>query len=150
MSGVYPYAGTSGHSGSDTSRERAERQDADGTTSMRQRALLNLLNEREEQGATWPDVALRMGLHHGAASGLLSAMHKEGLICRLSESRARCKVYVTPAWVADRPTEAHGRTSRTALMDDMAALIRRLRDTGLMPAHQQMNDLLERHNRTKR
>lgn len=102
------------------------------------------------RGATWQEVALAIGLHHGAASGALSVLHKTGHIARLAETRTRCKVYVLPQYVLDRPTEPHGRTSANGLLDDMATMLRRLRDTGLMPARYQIDELLERHNRSNR
>jgi hypothetical protein len=111
---LLPYAGTSGWSGSDTSRERAEREDGDGTTSERQRAVMGLLHELGPWGATWKDVAHRFDWHHGQASGALSVLHKAGRIARLAEERrARCAVYVMPYYVGDRafapylPNRAH-------------------------------------------
>ena len=45
-----PYAGTSGWSGSDTSRERAETEDHEGTTSARQERVLAGLGTLGERG----------------------------------------------------------------------------------------------------
>lgn len=100
---------TSGWSGSDTSRERAERADTDGTTSRRQRETLNVLAEARTYGRTWQELAVDLGLHHGQASGSLSNLHKAGRIARLSLRRSQCKVYVLPIYVIDRPTEPYGR-----------------------------------------
>lgn len=105
----YPYAGTSGWSGSETSRERAEREDADGTTSKRQRRALRWLDVSQARGMTWKDMAIRNGWHHGQASGVLSVLHKAGKIERLTERRDRCQVYVLPEYVNDRETVPHGR-----------------------------------------
>jgi hypothetical protein len=93
---LLPYAGTSGWSGSATSQSRAVNADRDGTTSAHQRQALESLSG-------WP---------HGTASGVLSVLHKEGVIARLSTSRSRCKVYVLPDYVDGRETEQHGRKPR--------------------------------------
>ena len=107
-----PYDGTSGWSGSETSRERAVREDGDGTTSERQHAVLALLGARERTGATWKEVAQVEGWHHGQASGALSTLHKVGRIARLAhERRDRCSVYVLPEHVNGRETVAQGRRS---------------------------------------
>lgn len=106
---VLPYAGTSGWSGSATSKQRAARADRDGTTSVRQSSTIAALREAGYTGLTWAEVADRMGWHHGTASGALSVLHKEGLIARLAVSRDRCRIYVLPEYVGDRPTEGHGR-----------------------------------------
>lgn len=106
---VTPYNGTSGWSGSDTSRERAEQADADGTTSERQTRVLALLHGAGEEGLTWRELSQLSGWHHGSASGVLSVLHKVGLICRLSQRRNKMKVYVDPEFVAGRETEPHGR-----------------------------------------
>src|SRR5689334_10992371 len=94
-----PYAGTSGWSGSQTSRERAETEDRGGVTSERQRRVLDLLS-CAVNGYTWREIAEVTGWHHGQASGALSALHKTGHIARLAEERRnRCAVYVLPEHV---------------------------------------------------
>lgn len=107
-----PYSGTSGWSGSDTSRTRAVTSDRDGTTTARQQQVLDLLSSRGYDGVIWHDVAAEFGWHHGTASGVLSVLHKEGAIVRLAETRNRCKVYVSVDQVEGRPSEAHGRKPR--------------------------------------
>ncbi len=99
---------TSGHSGVDTSRDRAHREDADGTTSVRQSRALQYLNIARSNGVTWKELADIAGWHHGQASGVLSGLHKAGRIARLAETRNRCHVYVALAHVADRETQNHG------------------------------------------
>ena len=84
-----PYAGTSGWSGSDTSRTRAVTADA--------------------SGQTWAELGDKLGAHHGTASGVLSVLHKAGRIDRLTERRDRCKVYVLPEFTAGREIEVQGR-----------------------------------------
>lgn len=109
---LLPYAGTSGWSGSETSHARAFSADRNGTTSDAQRKALESLAWRCSEGVTWRELADEYGWHHGTASGVLSVLHKEGFIARLSTSRQRCKVYVLPRWVDGRETEKHGRKPR--------------------------------------
>lgn len=110
---LLPYAGTSGWSGSATSRERAEREDADGTTSDRQQNVLWLLHVRAREGITWKELADLRGWHHGQASGVLSVLHKEGRIVRLTERRHRCQVYVRPEFTDSRDTAPYRPNGRT-------------------------------------
>jgi hypothetical protein len=107
MTAVLPYAGTSGHSGSDTSRERAERDDSDGTTSERQNKTMLMLNDAGSFGYTWKELADMLHLHHGQASGVLSTLHKAGRITRLNMRRDKCLVYVLPEYVDGRETSPY-------------------------------------------
>ena len=100
-----PYAGTSGHSGTDTSEARAKQADSDGTTTARQMETLSALRYAGSDGLTWSELAEALGLHHGQASGTLSVLHKAGQIERLKLSRNRCKIYVIPDHVDGRLTE---------------------------------------------
>lgn len=102
-----PYGGTSGWSGSDTSRQRAEEADKDGTTGRNQSITLLALLGAGRSGLTWRDLAHRTGWHHGSASGALSVLHKTGAICRLKETRDRCAIYVRPEYVEGRETSEH-------------------------------------------
>lgn len=104
-----PYNGTSGHSGTDTSKERALHADRSGKTALRQAQALNLLSERTFQGITWKELSEVTGLHHGTASGVLSVLHKAGRIARLKDSRNGCKVYVDLRCVNGRQVETQGR-----------------------------------------
>ena len=100
-----PYAGTTGHSGSDTSRERAVREASDGTASFRQSRILQLLGNAGPTGMTVVELrASRYGLgHHGTVSGALSSMHAEGLIAALRhDRRGGAGVYVRPEHVLGR------------------------------------------------
>jgi hypothetical protein len=103
-----PYNGTSGHSGTETSKERALDADKSGNTLKRQARLLSLLESRQDEGLTWKEFSEISKLHHGTASGILSVLHKTGKIARLKESRNRCKVYVSLSWIQGRPTEQQG------------------------------------------
>jgi hypothetical protein len=102
-----PYAGTEGYAGSDTSKKRAFQEALDGTASKRQRFILILAERARERGITVAELR-DSNLHHGRVSGALSVLHKVGKLARLTETRGRCKVYVLPEYVNDRPTEAHG------------------------------------------
>lgn len=107
---VLPYAGTSGYAaGVDTSRERAERNDADGTTARRQGQALRALEGAGPDGLTWRELAAVYTWHHGQASGVLSVLHKGKKVARLTERRDRCFVYVLPRYVGDRDTQPQGR-----------------------------------------
>lgn len=107
-----PYAGSSGWSGSDTSRERALEADTSGVTAARQRNTVAYLHGVGSYGATWSDIAAALNVHHGSASGVLSVLHKAGKIMRLRQTRDRCKIYVLPDYVNGRDTEPHGRRAR--------------------------------------
>jgi hypothetical protein len=100
-----PYAGTSGFSGTDTSRDRAITEDSNGTTGRRQKETLQFLAMRANYGATWKELAEQLSLHHGSASGVLSVLHLAGRVERLHLSRNRCKIYVLPEFVSGRATE---------------------------------------------
>lgn len=109
---VLPYAGTSGWSGSTTSRERAERDDRQGKTTERQNIVLRALANVAEHGATWKELGEAFGWHHGQASGTLSVLHKAGKVARLKNRRARCEVYVLPQFVMDRETSPYRANSK--------------------------------------
>jgi len=104
-----PYNGTSGHSGSETSRSRAVSADRSGKTALRQAQALNLLSREKMSGLTWKEFSEITGLHHGTASGVLSVLHKVGRIARLKETRNGCKVYVDLSCIAGRLVEGQGR-----------------------------------------
>lgn len=101
---LLPYAGTSGWSGSETSKARAEDADRSGSTSLRQAQTQWLLHKSRTNGMTWRDLSEATGWHHGTASGALSVLHKCGTIARLSERRNKCLVYVLPEYVNGRET----------------------------------------------
>ena len=101
---VKPYAGTSGWRGSEASHDRAVTDDADGTTSKRQKETLVFLGAAGIRGLTWKDLSEITGWHHGQSSGCLSVLHLEGLVARLKERRNRCSIYVLPAFVNGRET----------------------------------------------
>lgn len=106
---ILPYAGTSGWSGTETSRDRATRADRDGTTKRRQNEALRLLAEAGRNGLTVKDFREITGNHHGSASSVLSILHKDGRIARLAETRDGCKIYVDLGYVESRPIETQKR-----------------------------------------
>lgn len=104
-----PYNGSSGWSGTDTSKERADEADAFGTTAKRQAYVLDLLASRGYEGATWKEVSALSMMHHGQSSSALSTLHKAGRISRLIERRDKCRVYVLNEYVCERETDSQGR-----------------------------------------
>ena len=114
-----PYAGTSGWSGSNTSRARAEQQDSDGTTSNRQSTVLRLLEAHAVHGITWKELSNDTGWHHGSASGVLSVLHKSGKIARLAKARDKCAVYVGLKYVYGRPTDPYKSNKAMFDVDDL-------------------------------
>jgi len=109
---VLPYAGSSGWSGSTTSKERADRDDRSGKTTERQTMVLRALSKVGEYGATWKELGAAFGWHHGQASGALSVLHKAGRIERLKNRRLRCEVYVMPEFVLGRETSPYRPNSK--------------------------------------
>jgi len=99
-----PYAGTSGWSGSETSRDRAVSQDKDGTTKNRQSETMRLVLASKYYGMTWKELSEATGWHHGSASGVLSVLHKAGFIERLTDRRSKCAIYVGLESVNGRKT----------------------------------------------
>lgn len=91
--------GTEGHSGTGTSRERAEHERDSGEASIRQRMILARLAEVGSVGLTWKEVADGLRTHHGSASSSLTNLHKAGWIVRTNRKRGRSKVYVLPQHV---------------------------------------------------
>ena len=100
------YGGTSGHSGTDTSRDRAVTRDGDGTTGKNQRIVLKALGIAGERGMTVAELRGYMRhSHHGSVSSALTNLHRAGKIARLSTKRNKCKVYVLPEYVGGRDAE---------------------------------------------
>lgn len=110
---ILPYAGTSGHSGSDTSEYRARTRDRDGSTAKLQQDIMERLATLGVTGVTWSELGEELSLHHGTVSGGLSVLHKAGKIARLVERRGKSKIYVLPQYTQGRMTEVQGRARRS-------------------------------------
>lgn len=106
------YGGTEGSSGSDASRNRADREAVNGTAVGRQRMILADLAAAGPSGRTWRELSEAYGLHHGQITGSLSNLHKNRRIARLTDKRGRCSIYVLPAHVGGRTTVPQGRVNR--------------------------------------
>ena len=92
----------SGWSGSSTSRERQEREDADGTTGWRQQQVVEHLGQAGPAGMTCGELERGLEAGHGAVSAALSVLHRAGTISRITERRNRQEVYVLPDHVDGR------------------------------------------------
>lgn len=110
---VLPFANHSGSMGSELSRQRAEREDEDGTTTDRQDRVIGEIRMSGIIGRTWKDIAQRFEWHHGQATGALSPLHQAGHIAALATEYGRdgCTVYVTPDNVGGRETRAPGKSA---------------------------------------
>lgn len=102
MKAELPYSGTSGWGGSESSRDRAEREDGNGITSQRQQLTIRLLWNSGSTGLTVQELSALTGWHHGQASGALSVLQKTGNISRIRERRNRCEIYLLPQFVKER------------------------------------------------
>jgi len=101
--GILPYGEKgSGWSGSETSRERAEREDAMGITGRRQAEVYGLLATHTTKGMTVKEVEDWLGIGHGPASSALTHLHRAGRVARLKERRFNQQVYVLKGYTADR------------------------------------------------
>jgi len=106
---VLPYAGTSGWSGTNTSKDRAFDSDSTGKTKRSQIDALKAINNLGTFGITWKELSEITRWHHGLSSGVLSILHKEGIISRLLEKRGKCRIYVANHKVDGRETDSQGR-----------------------------------------
>lgn len=82
------------------------------TRSHLREATLALVGGAGDRGFTVRELRETLQVHHGSASGALSTLHKNGDLARLSETRMRNKVYVTPRHVNGRDTETQGRSGK--------------------------------------
>lgn len=101
--GIIPYGQKgSGWSGSETSRDRAEREDALGITGKRQAEVYALLATHTSKGMTVKEVEDALSIGHGPASSALTHLHRAGRVARLQERRMNQQVYVLKGYVGDR------------------------------------------------
>ena len=101
---------TGGWSGSDASHDRAVTEARTGRAHKRQQQVWDCVRLSGLNGATWLEVARELDIHHGAASGALSNLHKIGKLERLKERRGRSSIYVLPHAVNGRATAPFGRS----------------------------------------
>ena len=87
-------------------------------------AVHTMLAFAQAEGMTVKELRVRTGWHHGAASGVLSTMHRDGRIARLRTKRERCSVYVLPEFIEDRPA-SRSRVTHQTLLDEMATMLAR-------------------------
>ncbi len=114
---------------SDTSRERADQEDKDGTTANRFNRVAETLKLRKE-GMTWFELAAVLNLHHGQISGSLSMLHKGGQVFALRKKRSKCHPYVHiayrdtyPAYQRlDEPVKTKAKVEREALVGLLIAV----------------------------
>lgn len=120
-----PYAGSSGWSGSEASRERAEERDSDGRTTRLQSEVERYVSRLGVPGATIAEAREAFPEHHhGSLSGTLTALHKDGRLLRLTEKRGKCSVYINPRFLLGReavPPKTLKRVKEVVLTADMDA-----------------------------
>jgi hypothetical protein len=137
---LLPYAGSSGWKGSEASRDRAFIDDANGTTSLRQRVALKRVWDQEFRGLTWKELGEIENIHAGQSSGVLSVLHKEGLIVRLKERRNRCSIYVAPVYVREREVSPRNlNSSKDEVCREILALIEQ--DKNLFTAGEVLDEI---------
>jgi hypothetical protein len=102
---------TAGHSGSETSHERAVNERDSGALSKRLQRTANIVRMSGVRGVTVKELREETGWHHGKASAVLSVLHQRGELVRLQERRDRCQVYVLPRYRLDRDESEHRRNA---------------------------------------
>ena len=101
--GILPYGEKgSGWSGSETSRERAEREDASGITGQRQAQVFALLATHTNKGMTVKEVEDALSIGHGQASSALTHLHRAERVVRLQERRNGQQVYLLRGYAEGR------------------------------------------------
>lgn len=73
------------------------------STAERREAAMAALDAAAYRGLTSAELRERPEFHHGTASGVLSLLHKDGIVERLQTKRRRYFIYVLPAYVNERP-----------------------------------------------
>jgi len=148
--GLFAYPdGTTGHVDRPASIERAHREADDGTAADRALSILNEL-AREPFGLTWGEIADRLGLHHGQASGALSNLHRQGRVFMLRTKRGKAHPYVHDKYrVAyeealryDTPAQTRGGKIRETEREIIDQLLN-LYDRGLQVDDHYIHQLIE-------
>jgi len=113
---LYPYAGSSGWSGTDTSKRRADYADASGLTLRRALRTVKILGDGGTRGWTTSEVCAAFpDSHWGVWSAALSRAHRVGEACLLVEERDGGHIYVLPEFVEERevlPPQTRRRISK--------------------------------------
>ena len=104
---VTPYNGTGGWSGTQTSKDRAERMVSSGELSRTQAIVVQQLAYKQMDGCTVHEISIptedgQGWMHHGSVSGALSNLHQHGKISRLASKRNNCHIYCLNTFVRDR------------------------------------------------
>lgn len=87
------------------------------------RQVLYWLHHAGEYGRTWKELAHDLGVHHGTASGALSALHKVKEVARLEDKRGGCSIYVLPRYIKGRKHLPYrSNAAKRALLDLIAQL----------------------------
>jgi ribosomal protein S25 len=127
----------SGHAkGSDTSKERQERNDASGITSRVQQATYNLLSDVGAEGVTSAELTDRWGIGEGMSSSALSHLHRAGKITRVKMRRKRHEIYVLPEYVNGReesPYRPRNKPDRHVRELPDATVLEAMRKSGIAP-----------------
>lgn len=108
---VTPYNGTGGWSGTQTSKDRAERMVSTGELSRTQAIVVQQLGARRYEGCTVHEIEILREdgngyMHHGSVSGALSNLHQHKKISRLAEKRNNCHIYVLNHFAKGRELSA--------------------------------------------
>lgn len=89
-----------------------------------QKHILSLIDNTAHRGLTIAEIrSLVPQRHHGTLSGVLSVLHRDMVIARLSEKRGGCKVYVHPDYLDGRSAEAQGRGGHSKEEVDFATSV---------------------------
>jgi hypothetical protein len=79
---------------------------------------LDIVAASRFDGVTSRELGKQMRTHHGASSGALSALHKDGQIVRLADKRNGQSIYVLPKFARNRTT-----INRRSMLDSVIAFL---------------------------
>jgi len=96
---LFTYANTLGSVNRETSKKRTTREQAWKNAEQ----VINLLHKAGTYGMTWKQLGHITGLHHGQISGLLSNMHRAGLVAQLRIRRDGCHPYIAAHFIPELP-----------------------------------------------
>ena len=90
-----------------------------------QAEALRLLEDAGFNGLTWKELGKAKRWHHGVASGVLSTLHKKGMIVRLDTQVKGSSIYVLPAYLeVGTKTVPYGRKTSRLTEDDYEVIDR--------------------------